>query len=118
MNDVKTYCFGRYVVDAPENSQLNGLRGEYYLGAVESILDNLDQTKFDRYIDEVVNTYESGKGKNRFRLVRKDSVGKEGVILSTSREIYGQKVFAVDAYKLADGRMFHVNDDAMGGRLI
>ncbi|WP_175857099.1 T6SS immunity protein Tli4 family protein [Burkholderia anthina] len=113
MADLKTYCFGRYVADVPANAKFNGQRGEYIVGAIESDFDNLNQAEFERHVDEIVDTYKNGKAEDRFHLDRKDGVGKDGVVLSTSRVIYGSKVFAAYGYKLASGKMFHVSDDAM-----
>ncbi|MEK7890324.1 T6SS immunity protein Tli4 family protein [Burkholderia contaminans] len=113
MTDVKTYCFGRYSVDVPVAAKFNGQRGEYIVGAIESDGGNFGRGEFERNIEEIVDAYKSGKGKNGFHLDRKDGVGTDGVIISTSRDLFGSKVFAAYGYKLADGRMFHVSDDAM-----
>ncbi|KAF1039699.1 MAG: hypothetical protein GAK33_01540 [Burkholderia lata] len=108
MTDVKTYCFGRYSVDVPAAAQLNGQRGEYIAGAIESNPTKESRADFERKISARIDDYKTGKIQNKYAFDREIAVGHDGFIISSSAIVFGRKSYGLEAFKLVDGVSFHL----------
>ncbi|EMN5133092.1 MULTISPECIES: T6SS immunity protein Tli4 family protein [Burkholderia] len=107
MTDVKTYCFGRYLIDVPA-AQLNGQRGEYIVGAIDSNPSKENLAEFGRRVAARIEDYKSGKIRNKYAFDREIAVGRDGILISSSADVFGEKSYGLEAFKLVDGISFHL----------
>lgn len=108
MADVKTYCFGRYAIDVPVAAHLNGQRGEYIAGAIESSPAKESRADFERRVAARIEEYKAGKISNKYAFDREIAVGRDGFIISSSAIVFGRKSYGLEAFKLVDGVSFHL----------
>lgn len=66
MNDTKTYCIGRYLVDLPADAQINGQAYDYKYGQVTS--RSMDEDEFQRQMAQREGELQAGKHRDGYKL--------------------------------------------------
>jgi hypothetical protein len=123
MNETKTYCIGRFLVDLPADAQINGQDYRYMFGRVESEPTELDTKSFDEMVARRANELrETDEDKGR-TLKGSVSAAPTARALVTSENIFGSKNYGFEAYWLGDGTLFSLktmdmDEDVFQGRVL
>jgi hypothetical protein len=123
MNQTKTYCIGRFLVDLPADAQINGQDYRYMFGRVESEPTELDTKSFDEMVARRANELrETDEDKGR-TLKGSVSAAPTARALVTSENIFGSKNYGFEAYWLGDGTLFSLktmdmDEEVFQGRVL
>ncbi|WP_232231875.1 T6SS immunity protein Tli4 family protein [Burkholderia sp. WSM2230] len=113
MSNVKTYCFGRYLVDLPADAVVSGQAYQYMFGQIDSEPTNIDQKGFSdmlaRRSDSLKSTSEL-KGRTLKGVV---SNGPAAEALITSEKIFGEDNYGFEAYWFTPHRLFTLKTQDM-----
>lgn len=112
MNETKTYCVGRFLVDVPADAQVYAQTGEYMYGLVKTATADKDISSFGRRIKQRENTLRTPKSEGDAVLDRTFNVSDNGVIFALAGNAFGHKLLGVEAYKWIDGRTYYIKENA------
>lgn len=111
MNDSKTYCVGRYLVDVPANAELYAQLGEYIFGPVQTNTRYANLPAFQKRMQEREAGLKKPKGKSDLVLDRAIDLQGNGTVFLKSTVLYGRKIDGFEAYKWINGRTFFIDID-------
>ena len=113
---MKTYCFGRFLIDVPRDAELKYHNNDY---AVAKINSEIDVRKYDTLVKETLEKRKDEQGKRAFRFVRTEyPEGGDRQIIISKADLYGKNSYGVDAftlnprYTLGNGYFFYISSDA------
>jgi hypothetical protein len=102
---MKTYCFGRYLVDVPYEAELKG-QGNTYLSTTiktERGSENFLRQKIENRLNELK---EGKTASERFLLNREIAPSKTSHLLIGYKEAFGSPMFSIDSFKWDQGWIF------------
>ena len=106
MNDTKTYCVGRYLVDLPADAEINGQAYEYGFGRIDSEHTDLNAEGFFAWIAKRAKALQAVGEKGGRSLKSVVKAGPNAEVLVTSEKMYGDDNFGFEAYRLSGDRLF------------
>ncbi|MBF5013319.1 PAAR domain-containing protein [Burkholderia pseudomultivorans] len=112
MNETKTYCVGRFLVDVPADAQVFAHTGEYMYGLVKAAEADKDLASFERRMKQRENTLRTPKSEGDMVLDRTLNVSQNGVIFTLAGNAFGHKLLGIEAYKWVDGKTFYIKENA------
>ncbi|WP_269502591.1 T6SS immunity protein Tli4 family protein [Burkholderia sp. IMCC1007] len=111
MNDSKTYCVGRYLVDVPANMELYAQMGEYMFGLVQTNARYPNSAAFLKRMREREESLKKPESKNDLAFDRAIDLRDDGMIFLKSVVLYRRNILGVEAYKWINGRTFFIDED-------
>lgn len=106
MNDAKTYCFGRFLVDVPADAQINGQAYVYDYGQVSVSEENSSKSAFEGRMQERTVELKAGKQKDGFLFVQ-DHRSSSGVyVFELSRKLIARSAAGFEIYKWDNGATY------------
>ncbi|VWC92735.1 hypothetical protein BLA18110_03489 [Burkholderia lata] len=111
MNESKTYCVGRYLVDVPANMEPYAQMGEYMFGPVQTNTKYPNATAFKNRMKEREFGLKNQEGKNELAFDRAIDLHDNGMIFLKSTTLYGRRIEGFEAYKWINGRTFFIDAD-------
>ncbi|WP_175664288.1 T6SS immunity protein Tli4 family protein [Burkholderia ambifaria] len=111
MNDSKTYCVGRFLVDVPANMELYAQMGEYMFGPVQTNTRYPNIAAFQKRMQEREAGLKRPEGKSDLAFDRAIDLRTNGVVFLKSTTLYGRKIEGFEAYKWINGRTFFIDAD-------
>ncbi|WP_061940532.1 T6SS immunity protein Tli4 family protein [Collimonas pratensis] len=106
MSETKTYCVGRFLVDVPKDAEINGQSNEFIYGRIESEKTQIDPKAFAAQMEKREATLKAVNPDKSRSLKEAYSVGLSGKVLVTFENVYGDKDYGFEAYKLDHDRLF------------
>ncbi|PFH11528.1 hypothetical protein BCF11_3979 [Collimonas sp. PA-H2] len=106
MSETKTYCVGRFLVDAPKEAEINGQGYEFMFARIESEQTSIDGKGFAARMEQREAALKAINPDKARSLKEAYSVGKAGKVLVTFENIFGDKDYGFEAYKLDHDRLF------------
>lgn len=116
MNESKTYCVGRYLVDVPANMTLSAQMGEYMFGPVQTNTRYPSLEAFQKRMLSREAGLKKAKDKSDLKFDRAIDVGDASKILLKSTVLYGTKIEGFEAYKWIGGRTFFMDIEAIDSK--
>lgn len=114
MNDSKTYCFGRFLIDLPADAEINGQSYEYMFGQLESERLVGGKLAFEKKMKARESQLRAGKHDEKFKLV--EVVGPESPdlrIFKLTKKLIVSESFGFEAYRLTnDSVLFSMMETA------
>ncbi|KVZ02608.1 T6SS immunity protein Tli4 family protein [Burkholderia stagnalis] len=106
MSNVKTYCYGRYLVDLPADAQLTGQGYEYDYGRIDASKEDSDLAGFDRRMKTRYEALKAGKQKDGFDVAAERQPAKNIRIFELSKKVITFMAGGFEAYKWDRGTTF------------
>ncbi|WP_266171355.1 T6SS immunity protein Tli4 family protein [Dyella subtropica] len=106
MSETKTYCVGRFLVDVPKDAEINGQNNEFIYGRIESEKTQIDPKAFADQMEKREATLKAINPDKGRSLEEAYSVGPTGRVMVTFENVYGDKDYGFEAYKLDHDRLF------------
>ncbi|WP_321805960.1 T6SS immunity protein Tli4 family protein [Burkholderia sp. BCC1993] len=107
MNEAKTYCVGRYVVDVPTNAELYAQMGEYMYGLVASTRSIPDLPSFQEKMKNREAAFKAGKDKEKYSLDHAIHPSPSSALFEISRTLFGSPNVGAEIYKWDKGITFY-----------
>ncbi|NHL70133.1 hypothetical protein EIB72_27525 [Burkholderia ambifaria] len=111
MNESKTYCVGRYLVDVPINMKPYAQMGEYMFGLVQTNTKYPNIAAFQQRMKERENGLKKPQRKSDLAFDRAIDLRDNGMIFLKSAVMYREKILGFEAYKWINGRTFFIDTD-------
>lgn len=110
MSETKTYCVGRFLVDAPKDAEINGQGYEFMFGRIESERAGIDAKNFSARMEKREEELRAGKQKDKFKLTEVLSPSSDSRIFKLSRAFdlfpNDPPSTGLEAYRLSHGTVF------------
>ncbi len=106
MNETKTYCFGRYLVDIPVGAQVNGYASRYKYGYIKS--SSLSRTRFDEYVEQREAAIRSGKQKDGYSLRGGGRISDSIWVFELEDQLLTGPSVGFEAHRWDGGRAFEM----------
>lgn len=110
MNDVKTYCYGRYLVDVPSDAQVSGQAYEYMFGQVRTDSSSISKSKYQQQVTQREADLRAGKEKNQYSLVGVQRPTGDSEIFEISRKLLMGPSVGVEVYKWDKDHAFSMHE--------
>jgi hypothetical protein len=112
MNDTKTYCIGRYLVDLPAYAETDGQRSQYRFGRIATDTSIKTASGFRQKMEEREVELKIGKQKTKYALAGILRPSPTSRIFELSKELITGPSAGFDAYVWDDGRTFSMEETA------
>ncbi|WP_266171352.1 T6SS immunity protein Tli4 family protein [Dyella subtropica] len=108
MNKVSSICFGRFVIDLPEGSQIRelGQQSEFMFGPIESERTEIDAKGFSERMSQRESEIKTKKLKHIYQLTKTISPSSDTQIFLASRDAFGSLGYGFDAHRLDKNVLF------------
>jgi len=111
INDSKTYCVGRYLVDVPADMTLYAQMGEYMFGLVQTNTKYPSISAFQQRMKARENGLKKLQRKSDLAFDQAIDLRDNGMIFLKSAVMYREKILGLEAYKWINGRTFFIDTD-------
>jgi hypothetical protein len=102
---MKTYCFGRYLVDVPYEAELKGQGNTYLSTTIKT--ERGGETLLRQKIEKRLNELKEGKAASeRFQFNREIAPSKKSHLLLGYKEAFGSPMYSIDSFKWDRGWIF------------
>ncbi|CAB3699189.1 hypothetical protein LMG24076_03335 [Trinickia soli] len=106
MNDTKTYCIGRYLVDLPADAQINGQAYDYKYGQVTS--RSMDEDEFQRQMAQREGELQAGKHRDGYKLKNVLRLTPTALIFELERQLLMGPSVGFEAHMWIDNQAFQL----------
>jgi hypothetical protein len=107
--NMKTYCFGRYLVDIPVKAEL--VKGyNKYLGS-EVKYKKMEWKEFQEILDKRITKLKSGNAKDDAELEKEIKIDEYSTVLISREDVFGDMQYHIDAFKFYRGHSFMISKD-------
>ncbi|EEG09509.1 hypothetical protein FuraDRAFT_1449 [Pseudogulbenkiania ferrooxidans 2002] len=102
---MKTYCFGRYLVDVPYEAELKGQGNTYLSTTIKT--ERGGEALLRQKIENKLNELKEGKAASkRFQFNREIAPSKTSHLLLGYKEAFGSPMYSIDSFKWDRGWIF------------
>lgn len=102
---MKTYCFGRYLVDIPVDAVLIGFGNKYRSVSIES--KRSSQSALDQSIENQINALKMGSSAaGYYKFNREERLNKNSTLLLGYKVAFGDAMYRIDSFKFDRGYAF------------
>ncbi|WP_323123848.1 T6SS immunity protein Tli4 family protein, partial [Burkholderia alba] len=110
MDNTKTYCFGRYLIDIPVSAQINGQAYEYIFGRLDTLRASDDIAIIKENSEKIINTLKTTNPESGYTYDSTISPNiKSKIIVSVSRP-YGRQNFGFDMLREDGNILFSMKE--------
>lgn len=110
MTNVKTYCFGRYLVDVPADAQINGEVYQYKYGAIEAQHVADSHVAIKDYTARTVSSLKSTKAESGYAYDSSVDVDPQTTIVVSISKPYGRENFGIDVVRADKNVLFTMKE--------
>ncbi|WP_081885150.1 T6SS immunity protein Tli4 family protein [Paraburkholderia kururiensis] len=110
MSNVKTYCFGRYLVDIPSEAEVNGQVYRYKFERIDTLTET--QGNFEKRMSSRENELKSGKRQDGYALINVLRPKTDIRIFELSKSLITGPAGGLEAYRWDKGRTFSMQGNA------
>ena len=114
MQDTKTYCFGRFLIDLPKAAEVNGQAYEYMFGKIKSERFLKGEEAFAQKMKERETELKAGKHEEKFELIstRIPPSAPNSRVFGISRKLFVTKItnYGFEAYRLVGSSLFSMHE--------
>ncbi|HWW05254.1 T6SS immunity protein Tli4 family protein [Collimonas sp.] len=120
MNKVSSICFGRFLIDLPEGSQVKeiGQQSEFMFGPVVSEGPEVDEKKFAARMDKREAELKAVTETGEYKFSKSLSPLPNTKILVSSRTLFGSTAYAFDAGRVVNGELFSIKQESFSATKI
>lgn len=108
MNETKTYCLGRFLIDVPKESEIAGQGYEFMFGRVNSEKTGIDTKGFATRMTNREAEIKTKKIKNIYQLTKTITPSPESRIFLASRNAFSSIAYGFDAYRVEKNTLFSI----------
>jgi hypothetical protein len=102
---MKTYCFGRYLVDVPYEAELKGQGNAYQGASIKS--ERGSEVQFKKRIENrLAKLKEGGTESDYFEFNKELELSKNSNLLVGYQVAFGSPMYSIDSFKLDKGWIF------------
>jgi Tle cognate immunity protein 4 C-terminal domain/Tle cognate immunity protein 4 N-terminal domain len=109
MNDTKTFCIGRYLVDLPADAQINGQTYDYKYGRIDSF--SADKVGFEMQMTQREDQLRAGKQKDGYKLKDVLRPAPTVWIFELQQKLLMGPSVGFEAYKWIDDQAFQLSQE-------
>ncbi|HWW05252.1 T6SS immunity protein Tli4 family protein [Collimonas sp.] len=114
MSETKTYCVGRFLVDAPKEAEINGQGYEFMFGRIESERSGVDAKGFTALMEKREADIKSGALEGKYQLTKTLTPLPNSRLFVASRTLFRSTAYAIDTHRLDGGILFSMKQDSFG----
>lgn len=120
MNNVSSICFGRFLIDLPEGSEVKeiGQQSEFMFGPVVSEGPEVDAKKFAARMEKREAELKAVAANGEYKFSKSLSPLPNAKILVSSRTLFGSTAYAFDAGRVVNGELFSIKQESFSAKKI